>query len=100
MIVAASTDVERVFSHGGLVINKQRHNLSAESTHENVILNSWGKVDGLILKKILVKRFNKKALHPDNRGGKKKAVVEVFEIMDDEDSDEEESRSSEDTGSE
>ncbi len=70
MIVAASMDVERVFSHGGLVINKQRHNLSAESTHENVILNSWGKVDGLILKKILVKRFNEKALRPDNHGGK------------------------------
>ncbi len=33
-------------------------------------------------------------------GGKKKAVVEVFEITDDEDSDEEESQSSEDTGSE
>ncbi len=90
MNVAASTDVERVFSHGGLVINKQRHNLLAESTRANVILNSWGKVDGLIPKKILVKRFNKKALHPDNCGGKKKAVVEAFKIREDEDRDAEE----------
>ncbi|PBK81605.1 hypothetical protein ARMGADRAFT_857341, partial [Armillaria gallica] len=58
---AASTDVEQVFSHGGLVINKWCHNLSAESTCANVILNSWDKVDGLIPKKILVKRFNEKA---------------------------------------
>ncbi|PBK89307.1 hypothetical protein ARMGADRAFT_882713, partial [Armillaria gallica] len=50
-----------VFSHGGLVINKWCHNLLAESTRANVILNSWGKVDGLIPKKILVKRFNEKA---------------------------------------
>ncbi|PBK59244.1 hypothetical protein ARMSODRAFT_849193, partial [Armillaria solidipes] len=30
-----------IFSHGGLVVNKQHHNLLAESTHANVILNSW-----------------------------------------------------------
>ncbi|SJL14102.1 uncharacterized protein ARMOST_17557 [Armillaria ostoyae] len=98
---AASMDVERVFSHGGLMVNKRRHNLSAESTRANVILNSWGKIDGLIPKKILVKKFNEKASRPDNGAGKKKVVVEVLESTDDEDSDdEEESGSSEDTGNE
>ncbi|KAK0433216.1 uncharacterized protein EV420DRAFT_1234592, partial [Desarmillaria tabescens] len=57
---ATLTDVEQVFSYSGLVVNKHHHNLSLESTRANVILNSWGKVEGLIPKKILVKKFNKK----------------------------------------
>ncbi|KAK0451967.1 uncharacterized protein EV420DRAFT_1645902 [Desarmillaria tabescens] len=73
-----------VFSHGGLVLNKRRHKLSAESTRANVILNSWGKVEGLIPKKVLVKKFNEKALRPNNGGGKKKAVVEIIDSTDDE----------------
>ncbi|KAK0442737.1 uncharacterized protein EV420DRAFT_1278307, partial [Desarmillaria tabescens] len=81
---AASTDVEQVFSHGRLVLNKRRHKLSVESTRANIILNSWGKVEDLIPKKVLVKKFNEKALQPNNGGGKKKAVVEIIDSTDDE----------------
>ncbi|PBK81822.1 hypothetical protein ARMGADRAFT_947673, partial [Armillaria gallica] len=44
----ASTNVEHMFLHGGLVVSKRCHNLSPESTHANVILNSWSKIDGIV----------------------------------------------------
>ncbi len=81
MVSAASTDVERVFSHGGLIVSKRRHNLSAESTCANVVLNSWSKIDGLIPRKELIKRFNDKSRRQD-----KDSEVVVVEDLEDVDS--------------
>ncbi len=78
ILSAASTDVEHVFSHGGLIVSKRRHNLSPESTRANVILNSWSKIDGIVPRKELMKRFNEKSWC----GGTKGKRVDVIEVED------------------
>ncbi len=40
ILLAMSTDVERLFSHGGLNVMKHCHNLLAESTIDQTVLNS------------------------------------------------------------
>lgn len=45
---AASTDVERAFSRGGLTVSKLRHNLNNDSTKASSILGDWHKVPGLV----------------------------------------------------
>ncbi len=60
-----------------MVVSKRRHNLSAESTHANVVLNSWSKIDGVIPQKELMKRFNEKSSRQDKE-------PEVFVVEDDE----------------
>ncbi len=72
-LLAASTDVEHVFLHGGLIISKCCHNLSPESTHANVILNSWSKIDGIVPQRELMKCFNEKLCHSSAKGD----VIEV-----------------------
>ncbi|SJL18671.1 uncharacterized protein ARMOST_22268 [Armillaria ostoyae] len=71
---AASTDVERVFSHGGLVVSKHHHNLSAESTRANVVLNSWSKL-GIVPRSRLIKVFNDKSRRNDREGADVGAVL-------------------------
>jgi len=39
--IATSTDVERLFSHGGTQVTKRRHNLSFETLRCLMILRSW-----------------------------------------------------------
>ncbi|THU77328.1 hypothetical protein K435DRAFT_585826, partial [Dendrothele bispora CBS 962.96] len=38
---AASTDVERLFSHGGCIVTKRRHNLSYSTLRCLMVLRSW-----------------------------------------------------------
>lgn len=38
---ATSTDVERLFSHGGLQIPKRRHNLAFDTLRCLMVLRSW-----------------------------------------------------------
>lgn len=47
-LVAASTDVERAFSRGGLTVSKLRHKLNDASTRASSVLGDWHKVPGLI----------------------------------------------------
>lgn len=41
ILSATSTDVERLFSHGGAQVSKCRHNLSFETLHCLMVLRSW-----------------------------------------------------------
>ena len=40
-MLATSTDVERLFSHGGLQVPKRRHNLAFETLRCLMVLCSW-----------------------------------------------------------
>ncbi|PBK83817.1 hypothetical protein ARMGADRAFT_944537, partial [Armillaria gallica] len=71
---AASMDMECVFSHGGLVVSKHCHNLSAESMHANVILNSWSKLC-IVPRGCLIKVFNDKSCCNDREGADVDAVL-------------------------
>ncbi|KAJ7220084.1 ribonuclease H-like domain-containing protein [Mycena pura] len=42
---ATSTDVERAFSHGGGMVTKRRHALSAESIRANALVSAWRRQD-------------------------------------------------------
>ncbi len=70
---AASTDVEHVFSHDSLVVSKH-HNLSAESTCANIVLNSWSKL-GIVPRSRLIKVFNDKSGHNGKEGADVVAVL-------------------------
>ncbi|PBK83214.1 hypothetical protein ARMGADRAFT_1038015 [Armillaria gallica] len=76
--LAMSTDVERLFSHSGLNVTKWHHNLSAESTITQTVLNSWIKYPGLVDDDELTKFFNNKSKRPNNRG--KKVVTAIMYI--------------------
>ncbi len=57
---AASVDVERAFSWGGLTVLKLRHNLSDESTRAATVLGAWTKVPGLVPESDVVEVFRNK----------------------------------------
>lgn len=40
-VLATSTPVERLFSHGGMQVSKRRHNLSFETLRCLMVLRSW-----------------------------------------------------------
>ncbi|KAF5328028.1 hypothetical protein D9758_018770, partial [Tetrapyrgos nigripes] len=54
---AASTDVERLFSGGGLLVTDRRHNLSFPTMQAAMCLNSWFDA-GLVPEEEVVKMFN------------------------------------------
>ncbi|KAK0430083.1 uncharacterized protein EV420DRAFT_1657773 [Desarmillaria tabescens] len=70
-----STDVEQLFSHGGLNVTKHRHNLSAESTIDQTVLNSWFKHPGLVPQDLVSAYFNDKHKRPNN-GGKNRYATD------------------------
>ncbi|SJK97346.1 uncharacterized protein ARMOST_00598 [Armillaria ostoyae] len=70
LVPATSTDVEHLFSHSGLNIMKQHHNLSAESTIDQTVLNSWIKHPGLVDDDELTEFFSNKSKRPNNGGRK------------------------------
>jgi hypothetical protein len=59
-MTAASTDVERAFSRGGLTVTKLRHNLTDESTRAATVLHSWAGA-GLIPENEIVTVFRNKS---------------------------------------
>ncbi|KAJ3532885.1 hypothetical protein NM688_g7357 [Phlebia brevispora] len=61
---AASVDVERAFSRGGLTVSKRRHGLSDKSVRAATILGSWVSVEGLIPEEELLERFRNKSKRP------------------------------------
>lgn len=58
---ATSTEVERLFSHGGLVVTKRRHNLTAKSVRERMILQNRFGIEGLVPRKSITKHLNGKS---------------------------------------
>lgn len=79
---AASVDVERAFSRGGLTVSKRRHGLSDESIRSATVLGSWSTVDGLIPEEDLLERFRNK----NKRSGRTAARKETVDIDEDSDS--------------
>jgi hypothetical protein len=65
---AASTDVEWVFSHGGLTVSKMCHHLSDRSVRSATVLGSWVSLPGLILKNEIIKLFKNKSKRPKGKG--------------------------------
>ncbi|EEB91800.1 hypothetical protein MPER_09785, partial [Moniliophthora perniciosa FA553] len=65
---ATSTDVECLFSHAGLVVDKHHHSLGAESTQESVCLQHWSCIPDIIPKKDLIKSFNAKSKRKKKKG--------------------------------
>ncbi|EKM48606.1 uncharacterized protein PHACADRAFT_108614 [Phanerochaete carnosa HHB-10118-sp] len=47
-VPAASTDIERAFSQGGLTVLKHCHSLNNESTRAATVISSWAAVMWLI----------------------------------------------------
>jgi hypothetical protein len=65
---AASTNVERAFSHGGLTVSKMRHHLSDTSVRSATVLGSWASLPGLIPKNEIVKLFKNKSKRLKGKG--------------------------------
>ncbi len=60
---ATSTDVERLFSHSGLVVAKRRHNLTADNIRQSTTLGNWlsvGIVPTGAIAKVLNTTYGKK----------------------------------------
>ncbi|KAI0702201.1 hypothetical protein C8Q76DRAFT_633211 [Earliella scabrosa] len=72
---ATSVDVERSFSHGGIVVSKRRHNLSDDSTRAATVLQGWMEVPDLVPEDQIVEMFRKKKTR-----GKKNADTEVITV--------------------
>ena len=71
--LAASTDVERAFSKGGLTVSKRRHALSDESVRASTVLGSWA-AHGLLPEPEILRMLEKKIKH-----AKKTETVSVVE---------------------
>lgn len=56
---AASTDVERLFSHSGLVVAKCRYNLTAEHIRQSTVLGNWLSIPDLAPVKAISKCLDK-----------------------------------------
>jgi hypothetical protein len=72
---AASTDVERGFSRGGLVVTKLHHNLSDESTRAATVLHSCSQIPGFIPESEIIQMFATKS----QRSGRSLEQVVVIE---------------------
>ncbi|KAK7693995.1 hypothetical protein QCA50_003571 [Cerrena zonata] len=70
---AASTDVERAFSHGGLTVSKRRHALTHHSTRAATVLGSWAAIPGLLPEDTIVSDLKKR-----NKRTKKMEVDNVY----------------------
>lgn len=71
---AASTDVERAFSCGGLTVSKRRHSLNDESTRAATVLSSWAMAGGIIPEGKILEVFREKSKRSKGKG---KAVPEI-----------------------
>ena len=67
---ATSVDVERAFSHGGGMVTKRRHALSAETIRANAVVSAWQR-DGLVPEAMVVEKLGSR------HSRKKKDVIEV-----------------------
>ncbi|KAF7795182.1 hypothetical protein EIP86_006331, partial [Pleurotus ostreatoroseus] len=58
---AASVDVERAFSSGGLMVSKRRHALSDASVRAATVVASWASIDGFIPESLVLETFKNKS---------------------------------------
>lgn len=58
---AASTDVERAFSRGGLTVSKRRHALSDESVRAAMVIGSWVAMGDIIPRGDIIEVFRNKS---------------------------------------
>ncbi|KAI0731419.1 hypothetical protein C8Q76DRAFT_613315, partial [Earliella scabrosa] len=72
---AASVDIERSFSHGGLTVSKRRHNLSDDSTRAACVLNGWLRVPGLVPEADIVQLFRDKKTR--SKKGKEPQIITI-----------------------
>lgn len=72
IFLAASTDVERAFSRGGLTVSKLRHKLKEGSVRAGTLLSDWDKQPGLIPTDKILEAFGEKR----RRSKKAKTTVE------------------------
>lgn len=73
---AASVDVERAFSRGGLTVSKRRHALSDESVRAATVLGSWASNKDLIPEEQILKLLRDKSKRT------KKGKVAMYEDED------------------
>lgn len=78
---AASTDVERAFSRGGLTVSKRRHSLNDESTRAAAVLSSWAMVGGVIPEAEILDAFRAKAQRVKAPKGKGRATDDQNNII-------------------
>jgi hypothetical protein len=72
--IATSADVERGFSRNSLMVPKQRHSLSDESTRDSVALDWWGRVPGMLPEEEMMKVFRDKAKRSAGRATAAKVI--------------------------
>ncbi|KAE9403719.1 hypothetical protein BT96DRAFT_936160 [Gymnopus androsaceus JB14] len=85
---AASMDVERLFSHSGLVVAKHCYNLTPDHIRQSTVLSNWLSIDGLVPVKAI-------SLCLDKRSGKEKQDAEFLKWTDTDLDDEEEEQEEE-----
>lgn len=78
---AASVEIERAFSHGGLTVSKRRHALSDTSVRAATVLSLWAQTEGLIPTDRIIQTFKDKS-----RRVKKTDIPNVY--LEDSDDDE------------
>lgn len=61
LFLASSSEMERGFSRGGLMVSPRRQNLRGASVRASTVLSSWHEIPGLIPERGLVKLFNDKS---------------------------------------
>lgn len=76
---AASVEVERAFSKGGLTVSKRRHGLSDDSIRAATILSSWSSIEGIVPEAEVIERLKNK--------GKRTRASQVENVYDDVQSD-------------
>lgn len=75
---AASIDVERAFSRGGLTVSKRRHALSDESVRAATVLGSWAALKGIVPEDKMLEIFHNKSKRT-KKGGASNVYIDVDE---------------------
>jgi hypothetical protein len=73
--IATSTDVERAFSRGGLIVSKMRHKLSDDSTQAASILGAWCDLPGAIPHDEIMAVFRDKGKRPKDNNNISDIVI-------------------------
>lgn len=82
--IATSTNVERDFSRGGLMVSKHRHNLKDDSVRSAMTVSAWDD-KGLVPRQDIIKHFNNRqkrlgTQHSTVSKGKEKEIQEVIDV--------------------
>jgi hypothetical protein len=78
--LAASTDIERAFSRGGLTVSKLRHSLTDSSTRGATVLGAWHEVPGLVPYDFIVSQFKDKSKRSKKKPRLEPQGTEVIDV--------------------